>query len=157
MSTRKLTRATGLHFEEFQPGDQVESTGRTITESDVVGFAQLSGDWNLIHTDVEYSKGHMFGQRVAHGLLILSIASGLAVRMGFLEGTTLAFRSINEWKMQRPVFIGDTIHVRLTVEEIKAMPRLGGGLVNFRVEVINHKDETVQKGTWEMLVKGQGN
>ena len=133
-STRRLTRPMGLHFEEFQTGDSVNSATRTITETDVVNFAALSGDWNLIHTDAEYSKGHMFGQRVAHGLLILSVASGLSVRLGFLEETTLAFRSI-DWKMQRPVFIGDTIHVRITVEETKPMARLGGGLVNFKVEV----------------------
>jgi acyl dehydratase len=145
----------GLHFEEFQVGDSVTSATRTITETDVVNFAALSGDWNLIHTDAEYSKSHPFGQRVAHGLLILSIASGLSVRLGFLEETTLAFRSI-DWKMQRPVVIGDTIHVRITVEETKAMARLGGGLVNFKVEVINQKGEICQKGNWEMLVKGLG-
>ncbi len=113
---------------------------------------RFSGDWNLIHTDVEYSKGYMFGWRVAHGLLILSVASGLAVRLGFLEGTTLAFRGL-EWKMQRPVFIGDTIRVRLTVESGKAMARLGGGLVNFKIEVLNQNDEVCQRGNWEMLVK----
>lgn len=143
----------GLHFEELQSGDSVTSTTRTITETDIVNFAALSGDWSLIHTDAEYCKNHPFGQRVAHGLLILSIASGLAVRVGFLEETTLAFRSI-EWKMQRPVVIGDTIHVRITVEETKAMARLGGGLVNFKIEVLNQKGEICQKGNWEMLVKG---
>src|SRR4051812_23587740 len=151
--TRRLTRPMGLHFEEFQIGDSVTSATRTITETDIVNFAALSGDWNLIHTDAEYSKSHPFGQRVAHGLLNLSIASGLAVRLGFLEETTLAFRSV-EWKMQRPVVIGDTIHVRITIEETKAMGRLGGGLVNFKVEVLNQKDEVCQRGNWEMLVKG---
>ena len=151
-STRRLARPMGLHFEQLQTGDSVNRATRTITETDLVNFAALSGDWNLIHTDAEYSKGHMFGQRVAHGLLILSVASGLSVRLGFLEETTLAFRSI-DWKMQRPVFIGDTIHVRITVEETKPMARLGGGLVNFKVEVLNQKDEICQRGNWEMLVK----
>lgn len=155
MTSRKLTRPMGLYFEEFEIGAEVTSTGRTITESDVVNFAALSGDWNLIHTDAEYSKDHMFGQRVAHGLLILSIASGLAVRLGFLEGTTLAFRSVSGWKMQRPVLIGDTIRVRVVVAETKPMPRLGGGLVTFKVEVLNQKDEVCQRGNWEMLVKSQ--
>jgi acyl dehydratase len=142
---------SGLYFEEFSVGDAAESVGRTITEADVVNFAALSGDWNRIHTDAEFSRGHLFGERVAHGLLILSVASGLAVRLGFLEGTTLAFRSL-EWRMQRPVLIGDTVRVRLAVEETKAMPRLGGGLVNFKVDVLNQKDEVCQRGTWEMLV-----
>ncbi len=155
MSESKFVRSTGLYFEEFIPGESITSMGRTITEADVVGFASLSGDWNLIHTNTEYSKEHMFGQRVAHGLLILSIASGLAVRMGFMEETILAFRSIGEWKFQRPVFIGDTVRVRLTVGDMKAMPRLDGGLVNFDVEVLNHEDKVVQRGNWEMLVKAR--
>jgi acyl dehydratase len=156
MSTGKLTRQTGLYFEEFEPGDEVTSVGRTITETDVVNFAALSGDWNLIHSNAEYSKEHMFGQRVAHGLLILSIASGLAVRLGFMEDTILAFRNVTDWRMQRPVVIGDTIHVRLAVEETKPMPRLNGGLVTFKVEVVNQNDEICQRGNWVMLVKGKG-
>lgn len=151
--TKSLIKPMGLHFEEFTIGDSVTSAGRTITETDVVNFAALSGDWNLIHTDAEYAKGHMFGQRVAHGLLILSVASGLAVRMGFLEETTLAFRHV-DWKMQRPIFIGDTMRVRITVEGTKAMKRLGGGIVDFKVEVLNQSDEVCQRGNWEMLVKG---
>jgi acyl dehydratase len=155
MSTRTLARSGGLFFEEFAEGDSVESMGRTITETDIVNFAALSGDWNLIHTDAEYTRDQMFGQRVAHGLLILSIASGLAVRLGFMEETVLAFRSL-EWKFSRPVFIGDTVRLRLTVDEKKAMPRLGGGLVFFQLEVLNQKDEVVQKGRWELLCKAAG-
>jgi acyl dehydratase len=152
MTTRKLARPAGLYFEEFAIGDQVESVGRTITETDVVNFAALSGDWNLIHTDAEYSKSQLFGQRVAHGLLILSIASGQAVRLGFMEETVMAFRGL-EWKFQRPVFIGDTIRLRVTVEEKKEMRRIGGGVVIFKLEVINQKDEICQRGTWEILCK----
>ena len=132
MTESKLTRPHGLYFEEFIIGDQTESVGRTITEADVVNFAGLSGDYNLIHTDAEYSKGHLFGQRVAHGLLVLSIASGLAVRLGFMEDTILAFRGL-EWKFAAPVFIGDTIRLRVTVEATKPMPRLGGGLVTLKM------------------------
>ncbi|MEZ4870087.1 MAG: MaoC/PaaZ C-terminal domain-containing protein [Caldilineaceae bacterium] len=155
MSGRQLAQPQGLYFEEFTIGDQVVSLGRTITEADIVNFAALSGDWNLIHTDAEYCKGHMFGQRVAHGLLILSIASGQAVRLGFMEDTILAFRGL-EWKFAKPVFIGDTVRLRVTVEEKKEMRRMGGGLVNFKMEVINQKDEVCQRGNWEILCKGQG-
>src|SRR5262245_55804859 len=109
MTERKLARPSGLYFDEFTLGDTVESVGRTITETDIVNFAALTGDWNLIHTDAEYSAAIPggFGQRVAHGLLILSIASGQAVRLGFMEETIIAFRGI-EWKFSSPVFIGDT-------------------------------------------------
>ena len=154
MSTRSLARSGGLYFDEFTIGDVAESVGRTVTEADVVNFAALSGDWNLIHTDAEYSKAQMFGQRVAHGLLVLSIASGLAVRLGFMEDTIVAFRGL-EWKFARPVFIGDTVRLRVTVEEKKEMARLGGGLVNFKLEVLNQKDEVVQRGIWEVLCKAR--
>ena len=141
----------GMYFEEFKAGLQVITVGRTVTEADVVTFAGLSGDYNQMHVDAEYSGRGMFGQRVAHGLLGLSIASGLAVQTGVLEGTVLAFREINDWKFSRPIFFGDTIHVVMQVKETKPMARLGGGLVVLNVDVKNQKEETVMKGTWSFL------
>ncbi len=151
----ELTIQRGRFFEEFAVGDSVTTAGRTITEADIVSFAALSGDWNAIHADAEFAKGTLFGQRVAHGLLGLAVASGLAVRTGFIEGTVIAFREIGEWKFSRPVFIGDTIHVRATVTETKPIPRLGGGSVSFNVEVVNQNGQVVQHGTWTMLVKSR--
>lgn len=142
-----------LYFEEFEVGQSISSVGRTVTEADVVAFAALSGDWTRIHTDSVYAAQHPFGQRVAHGLLVVSIASGLVVRLGFIEETVLAFREIDTWKFSLPVFIGDTIHVRATVTETKSMPRLGGGQVKFKIEILNHNDKVVMKGIWSLLVK----
>ena len=142
----------GLYFEEFNVGDTVTSAGRTITEADVVSFAALSGDWNAIHVDAEFAKSGMFGERIAHGLLGLSVASGLAVQLGFIEGTVIAFMGI-DWKFRGAIKIGDTIHVQAQIAEKKAMPRLGGGLVTMNVEVLNQQGETTQKGTWSMLMK----
>ena len=142
----------GLYFEEFNVGDTVSSTARTITEADIVGFAALSGDWNRIHVDAEFAKGSMFGERIAHGLLGLSIASGLAVRLGFIEDTVIAFMGL-DWKFRAPIKIGDTIHMLAQIAEKKPMPRLGGGLVTLNVEVLNQRGETTQKGTWSMLMK----
>ena len=152
---RELTAPKGLYFEEFQLGQAITSQGRTVTEADVVAFAALSGDWNPMHTDAEFAARHPFGQRVAHGLLGLAIASGLAVRLGFLEETVLAFRELGEWKFSLPVYIGDTIHVRATVIETKEMRRLGGGLVTLKVEILNQDDKVVQRGTWGVLVKSR--
>ena len=142
----------GLYFEQFEPGLRVVTAARTITEGDIVTFAGLSGDYNQIHTDVEFSKETPFGQRVAHGLLVLSVASGLAMRSGVLEGTVIAFREINNWKFSSPVFIGDTIHVELVVVETKALPRLGGGAVVIELVVKNQRHETTMRGTWTALV-----
>ena len=142
----------GLYFEEFEVGQRIISTGRTVTESDVVSFAGVSGDYNQIHTDAEFSTNAPFGQRVAHGLLCLSIASGLAMRTGVLEGTVMAFREINEWKFIKPVFLGDTIHVEMEVTETKAISRIGGGSVVISIVLMNQRQETVMKGIWTVLV-----
>ena len=150
-----LPTGKGMYFEEFEIGQKIVTTARTITESDIVTFAGLSGDYNQIHTDAEFSRNTIFGQRVAHGLLCLSIASGLAMRTGMLEGTVMAFREIAEWKFSRPVMIGDTIHVILTVMETKAVPRLGGGNISITLEVKNQRGETAMKGTWYVLVASQ--
>jgi acyl dehydratase len=90
---------------------------------------------------------------VAHGLLGLSIASGLASRLGLIEGTAEAFTGL-EWKFRGPILIGDTIRVRLEVRRKKEMARLGGGFVVLNVAVLNQRDEIVQKGTWTALIKG---
>jgi acyl dehydratase len=152
---RDLTAQKGLYFEEYEVGQSITSQGRTVTEADVVAFAALSGDWNPMHTDAEFAAEHPFGQRVAHGMLVLSIASGLAVRLGFLEETVLAFREIGEWKFSLPVYFGDTVRVRATVNQTKPMPRLGGGLVTLKVQILNQDDKVVQRGTWGVLVRGQ--
>ena len=146
------TRPRGHYFEEFEVGYTVETAPRTVTEADVVLFAGLSGDYNQLHTDAEFAKETPFGQRIVHGLLVLSITSGLAQRLGFIEGTVLAFRSI-EWKFSKPVFFDDTIRARFEVVEKKEARRLGGGTVNLKVTVLNQKDEAVQKGTWTALIR----
>jgi acyl dehydratase len=152
---KTLNTRAGMYFEEFEVGQTITSVGRTVTEADVVAFAALSGDWNQMHTDAHFAAGHPFGQRVAHGLLCISIASGLVMRLGFLEGTALAFREIGDWKFSLPVFIGDTIHVRATVVETKPMRRLGGGSVQVKVEILNQDDKVIQRGTWGVLVQGR--
>jgi acyl dehydratase len=141
-----------MFFDEFQTGQRILTPGRTVTEADIVGFAGLSGDYNQIHVDAAYSAQAPFGQRVAHGLLVMSIASGLAMQTGVMEGTVLAFREINEWKFIKPTFIGDTVHVQLEVKETKDLRRIGGGAVTIEVSVLNQKDDIVMKGVWTVLI-----
>jgi 3-hydroxybutyryl-CoA dehydratase len=144
----------GLYFEEFDEGVEFTTPSRTITETDIQLFAGLTGDYNQLHTDVEFCKDTMFGQRVAHGLLGLSVASGLATRLGFIEGTAVALREIS-WKFTGPIFAGDTIHLVVGVAHKKAMHRLGMGLITFDVSLVNQKDEAVQKGQWKALIQSQ--
>ena len=142
----------GLYFEEFSVGQKFVTEKRTITEDDIMTFAALTGDNNRIHTDPEFSKTTMFGRQVAHGLLGLSIASGLAWQTGILDGTVMAFREVNEWKFVKPVFIGDTIYTTLEAKEVKALPRIGGGSVTIQLEVKNQNEEVTHRGLWTVLI-----
>ena len=141
----------GLYYEEFEIGKTVVTTSRTVTESHIVSFAALSGDYNQIHTDVEFSKSTPFGQRIAHGLLVLSMASGLIAQLGLIEGTVIAFRELT-WKFSKPVFIGDTIHVEMKVTETKGMARIGGGAVTIKIGVKNQAADVVMRGVWVVLI-----
>jgi len=143
----------GFYFEQFEVGMKMVTASRTLTEADIVNFAGISGDYNQIHTDAHFSAQAHFGQRVAHGLLVLSIATGLAVQSGVIEGTVLAFREVRDWKFSLPLFIGDTIRVTMEISGTKEMRRIGGGLVVMKINVLNQKDEVVQRGEWVMLVQ----
>jgi acyl dehydratase len=142
----------GLYFEEFSVGQKVVTEKRTVTEDDIMTFARVSGDNNRIHTDPEFSKTTIFGRQVAHGLLGLAIASGLAWQTGILDGTVIAFREVKEWKFIKPVFIGDSIYVELQTIETRALPRISGGSVTITLEVKNQEDEVCHRGLWTVLM-----
>lgn len=144
----------GLFFEDIELNVPVETMARTITEADIVLFAGLTGDYNPIHTDAVFAAQQPFGERIAHGLLVVSIVSGLAYRLGLLEGTADALTGI-EWKFRGPVKIGDTIRARLVASKKRALPGHSGGLVTFDVTVLNQRDEEVQKGSWTVVVRGR--
>jgi len=146
-----MALARGLYFEEFEIGAAYTSPGRTVTETDVVAFAALSGDYNQLHTDAEFAKSTFFGARIAHGLLGLSVASGLGSRMGFLEGTALAFLSLT-WKFSKPIFIGDTIALQAKVAKKRAVSG-EAGIVVFDCALLNQRDEVTQQGEWTVMVK----
>ena len=141
----------GLYFEEFEVGAQMRTRGRTITESDLVQFAALTGDFNPMHTDAEYCKTAFMGQRVAHGMLTASYAVGQAYQLGMLERTVLGFRSF-EMKFSAPVYIGDTIHAELQVTETQAAKRLDGGLVTLAIRIIKQDGKVAQKGSLTLVM-----
>ena len=140
-----------IFWEDIEVGAVANSPGRTMTESDIVNFAGLSGDFNVIHTDVEFSEGTPFGKRIAHGLLGLSIASGLIARAPLAEQhRIMAFLGMT-WDFRNPIFIGDTIHVEQTVTEKRQTKRPGLGIVISSVKVINQRGETCQEGQWKVM------
>ncbi len=149
------SRPRGLYFEEFSVGQEFTSPARTVTEADIVQFAGLSGDYNQLHTNAVYAATETpFGQRIAHGLLVLSIASGLADRAGFGQGTTMAFTSL-EWRFKSPVFIGDTITFTARVSRLRPVPSACGGYIVLQVTVVNQDHKTVQRGEWSLLIRSR--
>ncbi len=146
--------AQHLYFDDVAVGQHWESLGRTITETDVVQFAGLSGDFNPIHVDHEFARSTLFRRPIAHGLLVFSVGSGLAVACPPMR--TFAFLQIREWHFRDPVFFGDTIRVH--GEVVQKQPRAHGrrGEIAWRRRILNQENKLVQEGVVVTLVEGRG-
>ncbi|MCP4419598.1 MAG: dehydratase, partial [Chloroflexi bacterium] len=140
-----MSNNRGLTFDEFEIGNQYESQGRTVTEADVVMFAGLSGDFNPLHTDAEFGKSTPFGERIAHGMLVVAIATGMANWTGVFEGTTLALME-QVIRYKGAVLFGDTVHLQLEVLEKKPTSKPDRGVVRFAARMINQDDKVVVDG-----------
>jgi acyl dehydratase len=138
------------YYDDFNVGDQWDTPRRTITETDVVNFAALTGDHNPIHTDEEYAKTTIFGGRILHGPAGFAIATGLEFRLGIKEGTAVAFLGMT-WDLKGPIKIGDTIRVRERVTSMRATKKRTQGIVNFHVSILNQRDEVVLEGEWKIM------
>ena len=140
------------YFEDIQVGDEYMSPGRTVTEADIVAFAGLSGDYNVLHTDAEFMKASIFGERIAPGLLGLSISSGLGTRAVARPFATLAFLGLR-WRFKAPIKIGDTIKVRLRVTDKRETSKPDRGIVIVQRHVVNQRGELVQEGDTELMIE----
>jgi len=140
------------YFEDIVVGERLTTPGRTVTEADIVNFAGLSGDFHPVHTNEEFAKATPFGGRIAHGLLTLSIASGLIVsRLGMFEGTAQAFLGMNNQKFTGAVKSGDTIHVVIDIVDKRESKKGDKGVVSLKVFTKNQREEVVTEGDWTML------
>lgn len=143
-----------LFFDDVEVGQEWESLGRTITETDIVNFAGLSGDFNPIHIDHEFARGTPFRRPIAHGLLVFSMASGLGLYSPPMR--TLAFLAIREWHFRDPVFVGDTLRVRSKVVNKEVRGRGRRGEITWQRQIINQERKVVQEGVTVTLVEGRG-
>jgi len=134
-------------FEDLEPGQQFETRGRTVTEADVVAFAALTGDWHPQHADAHWAASSPFGERIAHGMLVVSFAAGL---VPFDPERVLALRSVRDAVFKRPVRFGDTVRVRGRVDECRAAGD-DAGLVTCAWSVVNQRDELVCRARVEVL------
>lgn len=143
-----------LYFEDFRVGDRYTTVGRTVTEADIVNFAGLSGDYNPLHLDREHAAGMPFGERIAHGMLTLSITSGQFNQLGLVNETVIAFMEMH-WKFKGAVKIGDTVHSEIGVLDVQKTSKPGRGVVTVEFDVRNQRGETVQLGTFALLVRSR--
>ena len=134
-------------FEELAVGVEFETRGRTVTEADVVGFAALTGDWHPQHADAEWAASSAFGERIAHGMLVISLAVGL---VPFDPDRVVALRRVGDAVFKRPVRLGDTLRVRGRVDELRPLND-DAGLVTWGWSVVNQDDRVVCRARVEVL------
>lgn len=146
----------GMYFEDLELGFSFTTGARTITSTDIVNFACLSGDFNEVHSNWEYCKDTPFGEPIAHGPMIYAICGGLSYAAGFNEGTALALLGITDWKLLRPVKHGDTIRMESVVVGRKLSRKPDRGTVTFRRMILNQRDELVQQMTATLLYRTRG-
>ena len=156
-----MTTATpavrGRYFEDFEVGAEFVTPARTITSTDIVNFACLSGDFNEVHTNFEYCKTTQFGEPIAHGPLIYGVAGGLQYASGINDGTLLALLQIDKWRLLAPVKHGDTIRMKSTVIEKKESSKPDRGVIVFERKCIKHDGTVAQEMTATILYKRRPN
>ncbi len=144
----------GKFFDDFVEGEEYITPSRTLTETDVVMFAAMSGDYNELHTSEAVGKSTQFGRRIGHGLLGLAVSHGLFFRLGLVEGTAIAFLGIDSWKFEAPFFIGDTIRVKVKVAETRASRnKPDRGIVKFSIQVLKDDDTVIQSGFKTIMIR----
>lgn len=141
----------GKYFDEFKVGDEFTTPSRTITEAHIVAFANLSGDFNPLHVDEEFSKKTMFGGRIAHGLLGLSVYTGLMHELGLVVGTVMAFMGLT-WRFTAPIKAGDTITGKVKVKEKRETKKADRGVIVFEGWVVNQRGERTSEGEMTMMM-----
>lgn len=140
------------YFEDFAVGERFASPARTVTEADIALFAGISGDFNPLHTDEEFAKETPYGRRIAHGLLVLAMVSGLNQRLGLFDGTTIAFLGLT-WNFRRPVFPGDTIRFEMEIAEKRETSHPDRGILVRAYRVLNQRGELCQEGTMTVMMR----
>ena len=140
---------TGRDFHGFEVGEIIESPARTITEAHDAAYAGLSGDFNPLHTDEVFAQNTIHGGRIVHGMLTAGVAAGMLNR--YVDGTCIALLDAG-FKLTRAVHFGDTLRIRATVASKRLSSKGNSGIVEFNVEMLNQRDETVLSGAWKMLL-----
>lgn len=146
-----------LYYEDLTEGQTFTSPARTVTETDLVSFAMLSGDWNAIHTDEEFAKETFYGKRVVHGLFGLSMMTGLLDRTGLFGGSAIAMLGISDWQFKAPIFVDDTLHFEMEIVSKRLTSGGDRGIIDRKFSLINQRGEVVQEGHIGLMLRLNAN
>jgi acyl dehydratase len=141
------------YFEDCCIGDRLVTMGRTITEADIVMFAAFSSDWNAMHTDTEYAKTTIFGERIAHGMLTLVVGTGLLFRLNesrLIPRSFIAIAGLDRIRFVAPVKIGDTLHLEGEVADMTKMSDQRGN-ISLKFSIKNQNKRSVVMGRLKFL------
>lgn len=142
-----------LYYEDLNEGQTFTSPARTVTETDLMSFAMLSGDWNPIHTDEQFAKSTAYGKRVVHGMFGLSMVTGLLDRTGLFGGSVIAMLGIRDWRFEAPIFVGDTLHFDMEIISKRLTSKGDRGIVDRKFYLLNQRGEAVQEGHIGMMIR----
>ncbi|MGB3041662.1 MAG: MaoC/PaaZ C-terminal domain-containing protein [Xanthobacteraceae bacterium] len=142
-----------LFYEDFEVGQVFDSPGRTVTDTDLSMFCMLSGDWHPLHSDEEYAKTTQFGRRVVGGVFGVALVTGAMSRWGIFEESVIAMLSIDGWRFAGPIYVGDTLRVRMTITGKRLTKSGSTGIIDREFEIRNQRDELVQSGRSDALIK----
>ncbi|MGB3865151.1 MAG: MaoC/PaaZ C-terminal domain-containing protein [Xanthobacteraceae bacterium] len=142
-----------LFYEDFEIGQVFDSPGRTVTETDLSLFCMMSGDWHPLHSDEEYAKTTQFGRRVVGGVFGVALVTGAMSRWGIFESSVIAMLSIGNWRFVGPIYVGDTLSVRMTIVEKRPTKNGSVGIIDREFEIRNQRGEVIQTGRSDALIK----
>ncbi len=144
------------YLDDLNEGDVFESSGRTISESDLSLFSMISGDWHPIHADAEFAKTSRFGQRILHGPFGVALALGLFARFGEFSASAIAATGIDEWSFREPIFVGDTLKLHMTIGKIRRTSRGDSGIVERCMRLMNQHGRAAQEGRMGLIIAARG-
>ena len=142
----------GRYFEQFTPDATFRTPSRLITEGDIASFADLTGDYNPVHTDAAFAAATQFGTPIAHGPFGIGLAFGLASKLDMIDGTAIALLSV-QWQFKAPVRAGDSLHAEIAVTEARPSKQQDRGVIGLRFELLNQTGETTQLGSCRLLMR----
>lgn len=145
-------RVRRKYWDDFKVGHKLTTSSITVTETHVVNFGSLTGDFYPLHMDEEYARTTQYGGRIAHGPLTFCLAVGLVGQTGIFDDSLIAFLGAKEFRLLKPVMLGDTIHVLVEVDESRPSSNPASGLVTMGYHVLNQRGEEILTAQMQFLM-----